>query len=893
MPLTARPSTPRRPSRCRLGLLAAAGLGLSCALPSAALAAPAPSALARLAHDLGTQPADLTLEGQVGAITQLGAPAGHPFARPHGISARSTAAAAAVAFINAHLAALGPDVAESQLSPARTVSTEAGRLVTLQQTVRGVPVLGGSLAVLLTPDNRVESLRRTTTGRTDPVLPSVTTSAAAAVRTAITVSSRADAAAASSLVASTPSLAFYDPALVGVPGGAAGRRVWSVVVTSPSRLDIRRTVLVDAVGGAVALDYSQVEQAKSLVVCDAGDKVVDYTCPSKATPVAATEATPPTAASNADVTAAFVNAGGVYDFYRNVLGRDGIDGHGGTIASTVHVCQTADECPMDNAFWDGEQMVYGDGFPEADDVVAHELTHGVTASTSGLFYFYQSGAIDESMSDVMGELYDQWDGTGKDGDGSDGGIDYRWMIGEDLPASEGVLRDMRTPGVAPAGVATANFVPQPDSMTSPLYAADVDPKTGAPVDSGEVHINSGVGNKAAELIVDGGVLNGVKVTGLGGALPATRAAAIVKAAHLYYLVDQLLASGSDYADLAATLSVACSSLVGRHLADGHGGTVVMTKANCGSVREAVAATRMTTDPRRASAPDAPVCSAGTPVSYGYRDNFENTAVRGFKTGTGWYDPQIRARGSGDLSYAASGANELYGSDGDTSRDSTATMLHTYSVPVGKASYLRFAQAYLLDYEPAGDGEPALYFDGGRVEYSRNGGAWQSAAPLFDFGGYVHTVTGYNQDKAAYTFRGFGGDSHGYRSARLSLTSLAGSTVRFRFRLTTDSFGSSYGWFIDDVDFYACGAKPSAVKASVALSSGVATLAWSPPADRGTSALTRYVVTVVDRTVARTTISVSVAASVHHLKVVALRGHAYSYTVAAYNKAGRGAIATVS
>jgi len=465
-------------------------------------------------------------------------------------------------------------------------------------------------------------------------------------------------------------------------------------------------------------------------------------------------------------------------------------------------------------------------------------------------------------------------------------------MGEDLPPSEGVLRDMRTPGTAPAGVPADNFTPQPDSMTSPLYDQAVDAKTGEPIDSGEVHINSGVGNKAAELIDDGGVLNGVRVHGLGGALASTRAAAVAKAAHLYYLVDELLASGADYADLAATLSVACNALVGGRLADGHGGHVVMSKADCSSVREAVAATRMTTDPKRASAPDVPTCTAGTPVSYGFRDNFENTSSHLWKTGIGWYAPQIRDRSS-NLSYATSGHNELYGSDGNQARDSTATMLKTYAVPIGKSSYLRFAQAYLLDYEPAGDGEPALYFDGGRVEYSRNGGPWRSAAPLFTFGAYANTVTGYNQDKAAYTFRGFGGDSHGYRSSRLTLTSLAGSTVRFRFRLTTDSFGSSYGWFIDDVAFYTCGAKPSAVKASVVRGAGVDVLSWAPPADHGTSALTSYTVTVVDRTLHRTIISTRVAAGVHSLRTVALHGHSYTFTVAAYNKAGRGVATVVS
>jgi hypothetical protein len=221
------------------------------------------------------------------------------------------------------------------------------------------------------------------------------------------------------------------------------------------------------------------------------------------------------------------------------------------------------------------------------------------------------------------------------------------------------------------------------------------------------------------------------------------------------------------------------------------------------------------------------------------------------------------------------------------------MLKTYAVPVGKSSYLRFAHAWLLDYEPAGDGEPAPYFDGGRVEYSANGGPWRSASPLFDSGGYTDQITGYTADKQAYVFRGFGGDSHGYRSSRLNLTPLAGSTVRVRFRLTTDSFGSSYGWFIDDVAFYACGAKPSAVKASVVRGTSVSLLVWAPPADHGTTALTRYTVDVTDLTTHRPMASVAVTPSVHTLRTVVLQGHRYRWTVKAWNKSGHGPAATVS
>lgn len=94
-----------------------------------------------------------------------------------------------------------------------------------------------------------------------------------------------------------------------------------------------------------------------------------------------------------------------------------------TLRSTVHYGSG-----YANAFWNGSQMVYGDayGFPLADDVVGHELTHGVTDYESNLLYYYQSGAINESFSDVWGEFVDLTNGSGNDAP------NVRWLMGEDV-----------------------------------------------------------------------------------------------------------------------------------------------------------------------------------------------------------------------------------------------------------------------------------------------------------------------------------------------------------------------------------------------------------------------------------------------------------------------------
>jgi len=116
---------------------------------------------------------------------------------------------------------------------------------------------------------------------------------------------------------------------------------------------------------------------------------------------------------NAEVDAAYENTTSTLDFYSSYLGRNSIDGRGKPITEIVNWCLSASwnpPCPYLNAYWDGEKMMFGTGFAAADDVVGHEISHGMTQNTADLFYYYQSGAINESLSDIFGEFIDQTDG---------------------------------------------------------------------------------------------------------------------------------------------------------------------------------------------------------------------------------------------------------------------------------------------------------------------------------------------------------------------------------------------------------------------------------------------------------------------------------------------------
>jgi Zn-dependent metalloprotease len=190
---------------------------------------------------------------------------------------------------------------------------------------------------------------------------------------------------------------------------------------------------------------------------------------------------------------AYDGAGDTYDFYDKIFQRNSLDDAGMTLISSVHVDEVDDTgqlVPMDNAFWNGEQMAYGDGdgvvfrrFTQSLDVIGHELTHGVQSFTSNLKYFAQSGALNEHFADVFGILVRQW----KKGETV---ANANWVVGAEVlvpaPTRRGI-RDMENPGTA--------FVADPDLGTDPQPAHMSKLYTG-PRDRQGVHINSGIPNRA-------------------------------------------------------------------------------------------------------------------------------------------------------------------------------------------------------------------------------------------------------------------------------------------------------------------------------------------------------------------------------------------------------------
>ena len=202
-------------------------------------------------------------------------------------------------------------------------------------------------------------------------------------------------------------------------------------------------------------------------------------------------------------------AGVTYDYYKNTFNRNSYDNNGAALKASVHYSRN-----YNNAFWNGSQMVYGDGdgtnfieFSGGIDVVAHELTHAVTEKTAGLVYQNESGAINESISDIFGTLVEFYSNKNPD-----------WEIGEDIytPSKQGdALRSMSDP----------TKYGDPDNYANRYTGTS---------DNGGVHTNSGISNKAAYLLSQGGTAYGVKVTGVG----TSKTGAIFYRALTQYLTPQ-------------------------------------------------------------------------------------------------------------------------------------------------------------------------------------------------------------------------------------------------------------------------------------------------------------------------------------------------------------------
>jgi len=611
-------------------------------------------------------------------------------------------------------------------------------IVRFQQYHLGVPVLGAQLNVQLTPSGQIISVN----GEALPDVnistnPQIEAQQAAEISADFLRSSSSD----SNWSTQESNLWIYSPEILeSVPGEQ--RLVWKTI-NSKEGLQLNKVVLVDANSGMVLKTFDERKNISSIQVYDTN--LGSNTC-----------ALANCSDGDTDAQKAYSYFTDVNNFFFYLLGRDSYDndidgnGTGATISVETHVSGV-------QASWNGNKFQFGTGWTFADDVIAHEFDHAIDDYSSKLFPWYQSGAIGESFADIWGEFVDQVFVRGGEISADD------WKIGEDLVAEgtiSSVIRDLQNPSVA--------------TMDSYLVTD---------ANNGGIHTNNGIGNRAAYLVVN----------------DSTYGIGLAKAIAVYYEAQaNLLTSGSDYYDLYKVLYQACRNVEGIKWYDGLEGsqdllpTTVVVTEDCNKMREALKLVKMNTQ-LAVSGPkdDAPMLDVS-------RTNIQNVFADDFESGESQWTYQVisgptqlwkREITEGILygKNAHSGEFFMVGDAYDANTDSGLRMASAVTIPDN--AYLYFYHSYIL----------ANGLDGGIVEYSTNtGSSWtQIPANWFDHNGYDSTMTASSlSGKMAFT-----GNSRGYFSSRVNLSTLAGQSVLFRWRLATDAVASDSAWWIDDVQIY--------------------------------------------------------------------------------------------
>lgn len=464
---------------------------------------------------------------------------------------------------------------------------------------------------------------------------------------------------------------------------------------------------------------------------------------------------------------AHYNIGLTYDYFKNNFNRNSFDNAGAAIKSSVHFGSS-----YNNAFWNGVQMVYGDGdgttfkaLSGALDVVAHEFTHAVTEKTANLEYRSQSGALNESMSDVFGYLAE--------------GVASDWQMGEDCytPNTAGdALRDLRTP----------TLYNQPDHMNNYL----VRPETEAG-DWGGVHTNSGIPNKAFYLVAS--TINDNSKTG----------------AIYYRALTTYLTATSQFADARTALLQAATDLYGANGAEYTAVANGFTQVGIGGT----VPSNDTYEPNNStSAAYGPITSGTVYDSYIYSSSdtdyyYFNTTAAGSITvsltnlpkdydvyllnssGTTVAKSENGSTSSESISYSSTAAGKYYVKvAGYSGAYSTTT---AYAL---KATYPSGTSAFQWYYETKAVNSPHNYTNNYNNTYTYTKAGAQKVSVHFT---RLETEAGYDfvyiKDKNGNTIASYDGTKSAFWAQ------VDGDTINVN--LVTDSSVTAYGYTIDQVGYY--------------------------------------------------------------------------------------------
>ncbi|MCO4822189.1 MAG: M4 family metallopeptidase [Flavobacteriaceae bacterium] len=491
----------------------------------------------------------------------------------------------------------------------------------------------------------------------------------------------------------------------------------------------------------------------------------------------------------------------VYNFFNNAFGFVSYDNADAQMV-TINNVDIPNFCP--NAAWNGSYVFYCDGLA-TDDVIGHEWGHAYTEYTSGLIYAWQSGAINESYSDIWGETIDLINNY-EDGDDdvslrTDCASSDRWVLGEDINGGSTGIRDMWNP----------NCKNDPGKVTDAIYWCSRD-------DNGGVHINSGIPNKAYALLVDGGTYNGQTITGIG----------LTKAAHIFWRVQrQYLTASSDFVSFADALEAACTDLIGLNLEElstagpaGASGKII-TQEDYNQLVKTILAVELRVVPECYGPLLLPLANELCDASVSNPLFFED-----WESGMGnWTVEQEPVNAStwesrdweifngplfdrtGKFALATNPAN------GDCVTDLQNGIISMIS-PV-----INFPNAIILPGQP-----PIVYemafnhlisiendWDGANIKYSLNGGSWKLLPrSAFTENPYNDTdliasdnpLTG----EPAFTGGPLGGGDPSWGTSVIDLSQIGvapNTTIQFSFELGSDGCNGWGGWVLDEIMVYNC------------------------------------------------------------------------------------------
>ncbi len=728
--------------------------------------------------------------------------------------AGQNADAKARAFLADHGDAFGLRPGMDELVPVRQDANASGLIrVRYQQTHRGLPVFAAAVVGLFDGTQALTAISASTVeiGPLD-IVPSWPFEQAEHAATEAVLAGLPENAAVSTIQAIASELLLYHTGLLrDVPGRV--RLAWMFEVADPAR-SVREFVFVDAHTGKVLNRIKGIQTALDRKVSETFQPNVKWQ-DSAADP----DPIPPGWASGSagQVQAWQDEIDGARETYNLIasitggswLSYDGADATMRTINNYLFL-----GCP--NASWNGTTTNYCNGV-SGDDTVAHEWGHAYTQYTADLVYQWQPGALNESFSDIWGEVVDQLNGRGTDtpntprtagscsvyGAGPDIDDSYRWLAGEDDPAFGGAIRDMWTP--------TCHG--DPGKVSDAQYWCSSD-------DSGGVHTNSGVPNHAFALAVDGGVFNGQSITGLG----------LLKATHIYWNALQLLVPASGFSAMADALETSCDSLVGVNLPQlstsqtqaGLSG-IAVSQSDCVELSNAITAVELRQPPGQCnfqtvleSQPPERCAGLGELQSIALTD--WESGLAGWTPGTrdvvnpGTFDtppwtvvsnlPDGRAGSAAFVADLVTGNCTADDETGVLALDSPEIVLSPNTVTP------RLSLNHWLASEPG--------YDGGNLKISVNGGAFTlvpaDALEVSPYNANLVTVQSGNTNPLAGQSAWTGSDagtlsgSWGQTQVNLSGIATGGDTVRLRLDFGIDGCNGRIGWYVDEVEFYRCSAE---------------------------------------------------------------------------------------